>query len=51
MGAGGNRANLIEAEIVTADGRLRTVNAHTDRELFWAVKGGAAAAAWASSPG
>jgi FAD/FMN-containing dehydrogenase len=39
-GFGTAAANLIEAEIVTADGRLRTVNAHTDRELFWAVKGG-----------
>jgi FAD/FMN-containing dehydrogenase len=39
-GFGTAAANLIEAEIVTADGKLRTVNARTDRELFWAIKGG-----------
>ena len=33
-------ANLLEAEIVTADGRVRTVNARRDPELFWALKGG-----------
>ena len=33
-------ANLLEAEIVTADGRLRTVNACQDPELFWGLKGG-----------
>jgi len=33
-------ASLIEAEIVTADGRVRTVNAHRDPELHWALKGG-----------
>lgn len=32
--------NLLEAEIVTADGRLRTVNRHTDPGLFWALRGG-----------
>ena len=31
---------LLEAEIVTADGVLRTVNACKDPELFWALKGG-----------
>src|SRR5471032_1506913 len=39
-GFGTAAANLIEAEVVTADGRLRTVNARRDPELFWAIKGG-----------
>ena len=33
-------ASLIEAEIVTADGRVRTVNAAQEPDLFWALKGG-----------
>ncbi|HUH95486.1 MAG TPA: FAD-binding oxidoreductase [Casimicrobiaceae bacterium] len=33
-------ASLLEAQIVTADGRLRTANACTEPELFWAIKGG-----------
>lgn len=33
-------SGLLEAEIVTADGRLRTANACTEPELFWAIKGG-----------
>lgn len=33
-------ANLLEAEVVTADGQIRTVNACNDPELFWALKGG-----------
>lgn len=33
-------ASLLEAEIVTADGAVRTVNAHRDPDLFWALKGG-----------
>jgi FAD/FMN-containing dehydrogenase len=33
-------AGLLEAEVVTADGRVRTVNACADPELFWALKGG-----------
>jgi FAD/FMN-containing dehydrogenase len=33
-------ANLLEAEIVTADGRVRIANACTNPDLFWAVKGG-----------
>lgn len=33
-------SNLLEAEVVTADGRIRVVNAHRDPELFWALKGG-----------
>jgi FAD/FMN-containing dehydrogenase len=32
--------NLLEAQIVTADGRIRTVNEHSDRDLFWALRGG-----------
>jgi len=33
-------AALLEAEIVTADGRVRTVNACSEPELFWAIRGG-----------
>ena len=33
-------AGLLEAEVVTADGRVRTVNACTHPDLFWAIKGG-----------
>ena len=32
--------SLLEAEIVTADGVIRTVNEARDPELFWALKGG-----------
>jgi FAD/FMN-containing dehydrogenase len=32
--------NLIAVQIVTADGRLRTVNASSDPDLLWALKGG-----------
>lgn len=31
---------LLEAEVVTADGRVRTANACTHPDLFWAIKGG-----------
>jgi FAD/FMN-containing dehydrogenase len=33
-------ASLLEAEVVTADGAVRIVNACRDPELFWALKGG-----------
>jgi FAD/FMN-containing dehydrogenase len=33
-------ANLLEAEIVTADGAVRIANACTNPDLFWALKGG-----------
>jgi FAD/FMN-containing dehydrogenase len=33
-------ASLLEAEVVTADGRVRIVNAGSDADLFWALKGG-----------
>ena len=33
-------ASLIEAEVVTADGMARVVNASQDPELLWALKGG-----------
>jgi FAD/FMN-containing dehydrogenase len=33
-------ASLIEAELVTADGTVRVVNACREPELFWALKGG-----------
>ncbi|WP_421567230.1 FAD-binding protein [Stenotrophomonas sp. PD6] len=35
-------ASLIEAEVVTADGRVRVVNADQEPDLFWALKGGCA---------
>jgi FAD/FMN-containing dehydrogenase len=33
-------SSLLEAEVVTADGIVRTVNACRDADLFWALKGG-----------
>ncbi len=33
-------ASLLEAEIVTADGVVRIVNASSNPDLFWALKGG-----------
>jgi FAD/FMN-containing dehydrogenase len=33
-------ASLLEAEIVTADGVVRTANACSEPDLFWALKGG-----------
>jgi FAD/FMN-containing dehydrogenase len=33
-------AGLLEAEVVTADGKIRIANACTDPDLFWALKGG-----------
>lgn len=33
-------SGLLEAEVVTADGRVRIVNACRDPDLFWALKGG-----------
>ena len=33
-------SSLLEAEIVTADGSVRIVNARREPELFWALKGG-----------
>lgn len=35
-------SHLLEAEIVTADGTLHTVNACQNPDLFWALKGGGA---------
>jgi FAD/FMN-containing dehydrogenase len=32
--------SLLEAEVVTADGKTRNANACSDPELFWALKGG-----------
>lgn len=32
--------SLLEAEVVTADGQVRVVNACRDPDLFWAIKGG-----------
>jgi FAD/FMN-containing dehydrogenase len=37
---GTGAANLLEAEVVTADGAVRVVNAFQDPDLFWALKGG-----------
>ena len=39
-GFGTAAANLIEAEVVTADGRIRIVNRCTEPDLLWALKGG-----------
>jgi len=39
-GFGNAAAGLLEAEVVTADGKVRIVNACRDAELFWALKGG-----------
>lgn len=33
-------ASLLEAEVVTADGHIRTVNANREPDLFFALKGG-----------
>lgn len=33
-------ASLLQAEIVTADGVVRTINAAQEPDLFWALKGG-----------
>ena len=32
--------NVLEVDIVTADGKLQTVNACNQPDLFWAVRGG-----------
>ena len=40
---GSAAASLLEAEVVTADGKVRVVNPDHDAELFWALKGGCAA--------
>jgi hypothetical protein len=37
---GSAAAGLLEAEIVTADGRVRVVNECMEPDLFWALKGG-----------
>jgi FAD/FMN-containing dehydrogenase len=39
-GFGTAAASLLEAEVVTADGVARTVNACNDPDLFWGLKGG-----------
>ena len=39
-GFGTAAASLLEAEIVTADGVVRTVNHAREPDLFWALKGG-----------
>ena len=33
-------ANLLQAEVITADGQVRIANACTNPDLFWALKGG-----------
>ncbi|HUN61099.1 MAG TPA: FAD-dependent oxidoreductase [Candidatus Sulfotelmatobacter sp.] len=33
-------AGLLEAEVITADGKIRIANACTHSDLFWALKGG-----------
>jgi FAD/FMN-containing dehydrogenase len=39
-GFGTSAAGLLEAEVVTADGKVRIANACTNPDLFWAIKGG-----------
>jgi FAD/FMN-containing dehydrogenase len=39
-GFGNAAAGLIEAEVVTADGKVRIVNACQEPDLLWALKGG-----------
>jgi FAD/FMN-containing dehydrogenase len=39
-GFGTAASGLLEAEIVTADGQIRVINACTNPGLFWAIKGG-----------
>lgn len=39
-GFGTAAAGLLQAEVVTADGVVRTVNAGREPDLFWAIKGG-----------
>jgi FAD/FMN-containing dehydrogenase len=39
-GYGTGAANLLEAEVVTADGQVRVANAWTNPDLFWAIRGG-----------
>jgi hypothetical protein len=39
-GFGSAAASLLEAEIVTADGKVRVVNHAREPDLFWALKGG-----------
>jgi FAD/FMN-containing dehydrogenase len=39
-GFGTAAANLLEAEVVTADGAVRIVNDCRNPDLFWAIKGG-----------
>jgi hypothetical protein len=39
-GFGTPASGLLEAEVVTADGKVRIVNACSDPDLFWAIKGG-----------
>jgi hypothetical protein len=37
---GSAASGLLEAEVVTADGKIRIANACTNPDLFWALKGG-----------
>ncbi|MGZ3695051.1 MAG: FAD-dependent oxidoreductase, partial [Bdellovibrionota bacterium] len=37
---GSSAANLLEAEVVTADGRIVIANACQNQDLFWALRGG-----------
>jgi FAD/FMN-containing dehydrogenase len=39
-GFGTSACHLIEAEVVTADGRVRVVNQYQDSDLYWGIKGG-----------
>jgi FAD/FMN-containing dehydrogenase len=39
-GWGTSSGNLLEAEVVTADGSVRTANPYLNPDLFWGLKGG-----------
>lgn len=39
-GFGTAASRLLQAKVVTADGKVRVVNAYQDPDLFWALKGG-----------
>jgi len=37
---GTGAANMLEAEVVTADGKILIANAYQNKDLFWALRGG-----------
>src|SRR5262249_12643091 len=45
-GFGSAAGNLLEAEVVTADGRVLVCNERRNSDLFWALKGGGGGSVW-----